>query len=159
MVTPRGRKGAAATLAVALLLAGCAASTSPAPAYKDHGGLGSATPSFAPSFAPSTPPPPAAVPSRPIRPDLPDDLRTLAGMGGRDVQAALGAPTVQRRDRGVQVWQYFGRDCVLDVFLYGDAEGWHVLHQQLRSTVAGQPARRECLQAPPRGLHPILRDG
>ncbi len=42
----------------------------------------------------------------------------LIGLKGDQVTDLLGHPALVRRDSAAQVWQYRGRDCVLDVFLY-----------------------------------------
>jgi hypothetical protein len=42
----------------------------------------------------------------------------LIGAPAAQVLATLGQPEVQRHERPAEIWQYRGRDCVLDVFLY-----------------------------------------
>lgn len=72
--------------------------------------------------APSTPSTPtigaaAAVMPRPAGDPVPAPDRLLGAPAER-VLAALGKPELQRRERPAEIWQYRGRGCVLDVFLY-----------------------------------------
>ncbi len=155
----RGGGRIAALMAAGLVLAGCGTTTTTATT-----GESAPAPGPVAGYGPAPPPmraePAALAPSlpRPLRPGLPDDLARLRGMDAAAVRAALGEPTLLRRDIGARVWQYFGRDCVLDVFLYPDDGVWRVLHHHLRGTAAATVSR-ECLQQSPRGLHPILRQG
>lgn len=53
------------------------------------------------------------------------------------VQAALGNPNFRRREHGVEIWQYYGQGCALDLFLYEQAGQQRVAHYQLRSRPPG----------------------
>ncbi len=69
--------------------------------------------------------------------DLALDPAKLTGMASPLVQAALGNPNFRRRERGVEVWQYYGPGCALDLFLYEQAGQQRVAHYQLRSRPPG----------------------
>lgn len=77
----------------------------------------------------------AAVPG-----DLAVNPARLTGLGQRVVRAALGPPNFRRRDKGVEIWQYYGEGCVLDLFIYAEGGGRRVAHQSLRSTSGEPPA-------------------
>ncbi len=75
----------------------------------------------------------AAVPG-----DLAGNPARLNGLTHRVVRAALGSPNFRRRDKGVEIWQYYGEGCVLDVFIY-EKDGLKLAtHHQLRA-VNGEP--------------------
>jgi len=73
------------------------------------------------------------------------DPDELLGLSADDVTARLGRPTLVRRERGVEIWQYRQTDCVLDLFLYGTAR--QVEHVDLRDRGdATEAAVRACFQ-------------
>jgi hypothetical protein len=45
----------------------------------------------------------------------------LMGLGPDEVRRLLGNPVLVRRDAPAEIWQYRGRDCALDVYLYPPA--------------------------------------
>ncbi len=59
----------------------------------------------------------AAAVAKPAGAPVPAPDRLLGAPAER-VLAALGKPELQRRERPAEIWQYRGRGCVLDVFLY-----------------------------------------
>lgn len=73
------------------------------------------------------------------------DPDELLGLSADDITAKLGRPTLVRRERGVEIWQYRQTDCVLDLFLYGSAR--QVEHVDLRDRGdATEAAVRACFQ-------------
>jgi hypothetical protein len=107
----RGRPGRFLFMSLALaLLAACSG----------------ATPPPAPAAALPAPVPAAAVAARPAA------SRTLTGLSAGEVVALLGEPDFRRAEPPAELWQYRTADCVLDLFLYGDAAGAHVLHSETR---------------------------
>lgn len=58
------------------------------------------------------------------------DFRQLAGMSEADLRLALGEPEFRRHDPPAEVWQYRGRTCVLDVFLYRQGEQYRVVYAE-----------------------------
>jgi hypothetical protein len=50
------------------------------------------------------------------------DTTTLFGLPAEGVSALFGEPRLTRRDGPAQVWQYANAVCVLDLFLYSDAD-------------------------------------
>ena len=75
----------------------------------------------------------AAVPG-----DLASNPIRLDGLSPRVVRAALGSPSFRRRDKGVEIWQYYGEGCVLDLFIYDKDDQQRGTHHQIRA-VNGQP--------------------
>ncbi|HLN24788.1 MAG TPA: hypothetical protein VK558_12485 [Patescibacteria group bacterium] len=124
---------AAAVLALTALLAACGGGgrngyTSPNAGNGGRGKDGSQA---------SLPPPSAK--------DLAADANRFKGLAARDVTAALGDPNYLRRENPAEVWQYYGHDCVLDLFLYDENGTKRVSFVDLRSRVVGQPANAQCL--------------
>lgn len=73
------------------------------------------------------------------------DPDELLGLSADDVTAKLGRPTLVRRERDAEIWQYRQTDCVLDLFLYGNAK--QVEHVDLRDRGdATEAAVRACFQ-------------
>lgn len=62
----------------------------------------------------------------------------LNGLTQRTIRAALGTPNFRRRDKGVEIWQYYGEGCVLDLFIYEENGQRLVTHHQIRSTTGEQ---------------------
>lgn len=113
-----------AGLTACLLLAACAApddeqrmedAAIPAP---------SAPETVAPAQAALAAPDRAAIKANPAR---------LKGMSADAVRALIGSPDFLRRERPAEVWQYYGRGCVLDLFLYGENGVGRVAHVDLRA--------------------------
>lgn len=76
-------------------------------------------------------------------PPVNDDPNQLLGMTSDRLGAALGLPTLVRRDGQAEIWQYRGEDCVLDLFLYGDVRT--VEYVELRDRGDAMPDRvRDC---------------
>jgi hypothetical protein len=70
---------------------------------------------------------------------LPADL---VGLDGPSLETLLGKPGLVRRDYPAEVWQYRNPSCVLDVYLYPDAERLTVTHAEARAPkIAGDPLR------------------
>ncbi len=67
----------------------------------------------------------------------------LTGLSAQQVVALLGEPDFRRSEPPAELWQYRSADCVLDLFLYGDAAGAHVVHSETRdrSLVPGGAGR------------------
>lgn len=57
----------------------------------------------------------------------------LKGLNPLQVKAVLGKPIFTRRDTPAEIWQYRGRACTLDVFLYDEKGGQSVAHYAVRS--------------------------
>ena len=96
-----------------LLLAACSATT-PAPPQAEI-----------PPGPPAAAEPPAAAVHAPAPP-------SLTGLSADEVVAALGEPDFRRTEPPAELWQYRSGDCVLDVFLYRDPSGEHVVLSQAR---------------------------
>lgn len=63
-----------------------------------------------------------------------------------DIQTALGQPSFVRKDQGVQVWQYRRDDCILDLFLYQNDNGFQVHHSELRGPYLNSAGELACFQ-------------
>ncbi|MCF8479182.1 MAG: hypothetical protein K9H25_02010 [Rhodospirillum sp.] len=72
--------------------------------------------------------------------------RELLGRGGGDLRAALGEPALLRKETPAQVWQYQGRTCVLDFFLYEEDGQVRVIHTESRERTGGVTRPDLCLQ-------------
>lgn len=72
------------------------------------------------------------------------DPKTLVGLTGSEVSGLLGRPGFVRRDAPAEIWQYRGADCVLDVFLYTEANGARVKHVELRPRQPARPTSPAC---------------
>lgn len=59
----------------------------------------------------------------------------LAGQDAPQVSALLGQPTLIRREADVEIWQYQGEACVLDLFLYPQGGVPRVRHLEARDRV------------------------
>jgi len=94
--------------------------------------------------AAATPPAPfSAMALLPSEPEV--EPEELLGLSADDVTARLGHPTLIRREKDAEVWQYRQTECVLDLFLYGSVK--HVEHVDLRDRGdATDAAVRACFQ-------------
>lgn len=68
------------------------------------------------------------------------DPSRLKGLSPLQVRAVLGKPMFTRRDAPAEIWQYRGRACTIDLFLYEDGGKQTVTHVAVRSQ---QPAVNE----------------
>ncbi|MEJ2014452.1 MAG: hypothetical protein P8X61_02275 [Limibacillus sp.] len=76
-----------------------------------------------------------AVSDLAARPSAPDPA-SLAGQDPGGLTALIGKPTLVRQEASVEIWQYQGASCVLDVFFYPDGATRRVLHLEARDRVA-----------------------
>ena len=61
------------------------------------------------------------------------DPSRLKGLSPLQVRAVLGKPMFTRRDAPAEIWQYRGRACTIDLFLYDEAGGQQtVAHVAIR---------------------------
>ena len=58
----------------------------------------------------------------------------LKGLTPTQIKAVLGHPGFTRRDAPAEIWQYRGRVCTLDLFLYDDDGRQVVAHYAMRGT-------------------------
>ncbi|MGE5516411.1 MAG: hypothetical protein ACM31D_11395 [Bacteroidota bacterium] len=64
------------------------------------------------------------------------DPSRLKGLSPLQVRAVLGKPMFTRRDAPAEIWQYRGRACTIDLFLYDDNGKQTVTHVAVRSQQA-----------------------
>jgi hypothetical protein len=57
---------------------------------------------------------------------------SLDGLDSQAVVALLGPPDLRRAEPPAELWQYRMTGCVLDVYLYRDADAFHVVHAETR---------------------------
>jgi hypothetical protein len=133
-----------------------AAVAEPAPAPKaDAGRSKSATkerkaePKLA--AAPPPPAPTAVTPAIATPVSLPPvtlpggaEAAKLKGLSAVQVKSVLGQPAYTRRDAPAEIWQYRGRACTLDVFLYDTNGTATVAHSAVRSQ-GGAVSEKDCL--------------
>jgi hypothetical protein len=70
----------------------------------------------------------------------------LKGFTVSELRAALGAPTLLRRDGPAQLWQYAGSGCVLHVFLYDETGGFRVRYSEVRIDDPGAASPPTCVE-------------
>lgn len=89
-----------------------------------------------------------AVP-KPDFPDINDDPAQLIKMTRDDLNGLLGQPDLVRRETPAEIWQYRGKDCILDIFLYSEADQsnspYRVVYSEARGREAGKADQRACL--------------
>jgi len=68
--------------------------------------------------------------------DLAGDPDRFRGLAEQEVIGFLGEPSFRRREKPAEIWQFYGQNCVLDLFLYDDSGIKRVSHAELR----GQPS-------------------
>lgn len=73
------------------------------------------------------------------------DPNRLIGVGRADVQALLGTPALIRREPPAEIWQYQGRACVFDLFLYEEGGTHRVTYLEARDVSAQRVDARVCL--------------
>ncbi|HLJ63443.1 MAG TPA: hypothetical protein VKT70_05015 [Stellaceae bacterium] len=112
------------SLMVPAALAACAG-LSP-PTDEERGPQAVVTPLIRDPLLPEEVAPPSPASPRPA------DLGALRGLPERDVLAALGEPTFRRAEPPAELWQYRTSDCVVDVFLYQEADGYRVVEIESR---------------------------
>ncbi|HLO77916.1 MAG TPA: hypothetical protein VK196_15790 [Magnetospirillum sp.] len=61
------------------------------------------------------------------------DPNRLKGLSPTQVHAVLGKPMFTRRDAPAEIWQYRGRACTIDLFLYDEGGSQTVTHVAVRS--------------------------
>lgn len=61
------------------------------------------------------------------------DPNRLKGLSPLQVRSVLGKPMFTRRDAPAEIWQYRGRGCTLDLFLYDEGGSQTVAHYAVRS--------------------------
>jgi len=86
-----------------------------------------------------------AAPQEAKAPPLPFEAAgELVGRAEADVADILGEPAFKRLDGPAEIWQYRGRDCLLDVFFYPDVQGRVVEHAEFRRRNGAPLSDRDC---------------
>ena len=101
-----------------------------------------AEPQTGPKTGPKTEPKTAALPPAP---EIDDDPARILGLGPEKLAEILGRPDLTRREPPAEIWQYRGRSCVFDVFLYEEAGSVRVTYLEARDESAQRVAERACL--------------
>ncbi|WP_299624490.1 hypothetical protein [Pelagibius sp.] len=86
--------------------------------------------------------PPAAAPPEPV---IDDDPKQLMGLDRGAVTALLGQPSLVRREKPAEIWQYVTADCVFDVVLYERGPQYRVTYLEARDAAADRLELRPCL--------------
>lgn len=74
------------------------------------------------------------------------DPQNLLGHDREGIAELLGPPRIVRRDTPVEIWQYYGSDCILDVFFYDNNVDFHVKYIEARDWQAAEFDAQICLQ-------------
>ncbi len=106
-------------------------------------------PAAGPPTAAVAPPVPPVVPPAPEKPAIDDDPERLMGLGTGELTQMLGSPRFVRRDDSAQLWRYRNESCILNLFLYRNADrpGFWVAHVEARRIEGGAAQKRECFGA------------
>ena len=81
-----------------------------------------------------------------LPPGAPPTPARLKGLKAVELRAALGEPTLLRRDGPAQLWQYAGSGCVLHVFLYEDHGAFRVTYAEVRIDDPEVPNPPTCVE-------------
>lgn len=91
---------------------------------------------------------PVAVLTSTRPPSIWQSADKLIGLSGDELQAALGKPARIRGEVDSHIYQYVGRDCVLDLFLYPATSGdYRVSYAEARSVQAEKKSADACLKS------------
>ncbi len=71
----------------------------------------------------------------------------IMGLTRTELLDLLGKPDFLRRDAPAEIWQYRGKECILDVFLYDSGEYYRVLHFEVRERTAKSVSTGRCFTA------------
>lgn len=88
-------------------------------------------------------------------PPIDDNPEHFLGLDTAAVEGRLGSPDLLRREPPAEVWQYQGKTCVLDLFLYDKDGSKQVVYLEARDLEAAETESRACL----RTLLMARRDG
>ncbi len=83
-------------------------------------------------------------PAAPPEPEIDDDPAQVMDLDGAGLEALLGIPSFSRQETGVQVWQYAGTACILNIYLYDD--GPNTPYRVTYFEVRGDSAERLCFR-------------
>jgi hypothetical protein len=78
-------------------------------------------------------------------------LARLRGLTGSELRVALGDPALTHRDGPAQLWQYDGRDCVLEVFFYEDKGAFRVSYAEILADSPAMAGSSICVDRLARG--------
>lgn len=150
----RRLRAAAAVLLASAVLSGCARShkvpsAGTAPETANGQVSGSETAEDATTAEGAEKPVQETTVPKPDFPDLDDDPAQLIKMTRDDLNGLLGQPDLVRRENPAEIWQYRGKNCILDLFLYNDEDDasspYRVVYSEARDRVAGKADQRACL--------------
>jgi len=71
----------------------------------------------------------------------------LIGIAAGDLEAQLGKPARIRIEEPVQIYQYVGSECVLDLYLYAGERGYRVSYVEARDSGARRLSADHCLKS------------
>ncbi len=101
--------------------------------------------------APVAPAPdiPVAPPAKaePQTPRPAPEPKPVIGLDRTALSGLMGIPDFKRKDPPAEIWQYRGKICILNVFLYEDGKGgpYTVTHIEFRGFGDAIPAEKICL--------------
>lgn len=71
----------------------------------------------------------------------------IMGLTRSELSDLLGKPDFLRRDAPAEIWQYRGKECILDVFLYETGEHYRVFHFEVRDRTVEPVSTGRCFAA------------
>ena len=74
------------------------------------------------------------------------DPERLLHMNRRTISSLLGKPEFVRREATARVWQYRIAHCVLNLFLYYEADERRVIHYEFRPTIVDSDPIDDCFE-------------
>ncbi|HEY5208248.1 MAG TPA: hypothetical protein VIJ42_02265 [Stellaceae bacterium] len=92
-----------------------------------------ATEATTPAAASAAADPKAAAPAAPeTTAAVPPRLTKFHNMSAPEVEALVGEPDFRRVEPPAELWQYRTPQCVVDLYLYGQGDAMHVVHEDAR---------------------------
>ncbi|HET6620515.1 MAG TPA: hypothetical protein VFG64_11275 [Dongiaceae bacterium] len=85
--------------------------------------------------------------AQPAAPILSGDPASFIGLGGSELSRTLGEPKQVRKDEPAEIWQYSGADCVVDFYLYRNADGLSVAYLEARDRTAAAAPTDRCVKS------------
>lgn len=82
-----------------------------------------------------------------LPPPVDDDPDRFMDATPATLVAELGEPRLRRSESPAEVWQYRADSCVLDFFLYEEAQTFKVVHLEARDLSARSVETRSCLRS------------
>ncbi len=136
--------------ALAAVVAATGVTRSPQPSMTASGEIGAVLSAIEPSAGAAKPPGIAIELEQGEKPPprkfvVENDPRRFIGAKPDFLLEELGQPSSLRKESPAEVWQYRSEQCVLDIFLYEEADGPSVVYLEARDLYAEPAEAAPCL--------------